>query len=120
MPVNYRIEGNVVIARPMGAHGSDELRDTWLEVERDAAYPPPPAMPRVCVGVRESESIARRSVADLRDTTTWFIERTGRMGRVCALVARPGVQYGLARMISVWLELNQYEVCVSTDLDQAV
>ena len=120
MPVSYCIEGDIVIIRPVGANSTVELRATWLAAERDPEFPPPPHQ-RVCVDVRESESLAKRSIDDMRQTADWFIERAAQSpDRVCAFVTRPGVQYGLMRMLSIWLELKGFRSHVTTDADDAI
>ena len=120
MPVSYRIERNVVFVQPQGVHSTDELREAWLRAERDPAYPKLPALPLVCVDVRESESLAKRAVSDMRATVGWFIDRVQQSGRVCAFVARPGIQYGLVRMMSAWLDLQGYRTFVTTDPAEAM
>jgi hypothetical protein len=107
----------VVLVRPVGAYTTEELQDAWLEAERSPRFP---AAPVVCVDVRETASLVDRSVAEIRATTRWFIARARATNRICALVAREGTQYGLARMISVWLELNGFHVFVTTDADDAI
>ena len=117
MPATYRFDGPVVILEITGVHSVEEPRAAWERAERDPAYPP---NPRVCLDLRGSESLARRSVAELRSTADWFLERGARSGRRLALVARAGVQYRLMRMAATWLELNGIDVHVATDVEAAV
>ena len=75
MPVSYRIDGDVVTIRAVGTHTTDELRATWLASEADPAHPTPVTKLRICVDARDSESLATRSVAEMRDTAQWFEQR---------------------------------------------
>lgn len=120
MPVSYRIHGDVVIISAVGPHSTDELRATWVAAEADPAYPAPVSMLRICVDARESESLATRSVAEMRDTAQWFEQRAHATSRICAFITRPGIQYGLARMMAAWIEYKGYETFVTTDPQAAI
>ena len=102
---------------PVGTHDSAEVRQAWLSAEADRAYP---SNARICLDVRGSGSLARRPMADLRATADWFIGRADRAGRCCAVVARPGAQYGLMRMASTWLDFKGIDAFVATTLEEAV
>lgn len=120
MPVFYHLDDNVVTIRAEGPHTTDELREAWLASERDPAYPSPVSELRVCVDARESASLAKRSISDMRSTVAWFEERAGKTSRLCAFVARPGIQFGLARMMSTWIEFKGYRTFVTTDPAKAI
>lgn len=119
MSVTYRIDGNVVTIRASGPHSPDDLRAAWLASEADPAYPTPTNL-RICVDARESETLAKRSVAGMRQTAQWFEERALASSRICAFITRPGLQYGLARMMAAWIEYKGYRAFVSTDAREAV
>ena len=119
MPVNYRIDGNVVTIHPVGAHSTQDLRAAWLAAEADPAYPTPITSLRICVDARDSESLAKRSVAELRETANWFSQRALATSRICAFITRSGLQYGLTRMIAAWIEYKGYTAFVSTDPQEA-
>jgi hypothetical protein len=70
--VSYRIDGDVVTMHAIGAHSIQDVRDAWLAAEVDAAFPEPASRARLCVDARNSESMAKRSIAELRGTVLWF------------------------------------------------
>jgi len=74
---------------------------------------------RICVDARASESLGKRSVGELRATADWFEQRARETSRTCAFIMKPGLQYGLARMMSAWIELKGYRAFVTTDAEQA-
>ncbi|HKP57429.1 MAG TPA: hypothetical protein VJV78_11945 [Polyangiales bacterium] len=115
MPVTYRIDGNVVTIRAVGPHSTEELRAAWIASEADPACPKPAEKVRICVDSRDSESLATRSVAELRETANWFEQRAQASSRICAFVTRPGIQYGLARMMAAWIDYKGYTTFVTTD-----
>ena len=120
MPVNYRIDGNVVTIHPVGAHSTGDLRAAWLAAEADHAYPTPVTSVRICVDARDSESLGKRSVAELRETAHWFSERALASSRICAFITRPGIQYGLTRMMAAWIDYKGYSTFVTTNSQEAV
>lgn len=120
MSVIYRIDGNVVTIQPLGRHSTRDLREAWLASEKDPAYPAPIARLRICVDARESASLATRAIGELRETVQWFEQRALASSRICAFVTKPGVQYGLARMMAAWIELKGYNTFVTTDPVEAV
>jgi hypothetical protein len=117
--VTYRIDGNVVTIHPIGLHSTDDLRAAWLASEADPAHPTPVANLRICVDARDSESLVKRSVSELRETADWFEQRARATSRLCAFVTRPGLQYGLARMMAAWIEYKGYRAFVTTDPREA-
>lgn len=120
MPVNYRIDGDVVTIYPVGVHSTGELRAAWLAAEADAAYPSPITSVRICVDARASESLAKRSVTELRETAHWFSQRALATSRICAFITRSGVQYGLTRMMAAWIEYKGYSAFVTTNPQEAI
>jgi hypothetical protein len=119
VPVSYHIAGNVVTIHPVGEHSTGELRAAWIASEADPAYPEPIANLRVCVDTRDSETLAKKSVAEMRETVRWFEQRAVASSRICAFVTRPGIQYGLARMMAAWIEYKGYRTFVTTDPQEA-
>ena len=53
-------------------------------------------------------------------TAHWFEQRARASSRLCAFVTRPGLQYGLARMMAAWIEYKGYRAFVTTNPQQAV
>ena len=120
MPVNYRIDGNVVTIHPVGAHSTGDLREAWHAAEADLAYPKPITSLRICVDARDSEALGKRSVTELRETAHWFSERALASSRICAFITRPGLQYGLTRMMAAWIEYKGYKAFVTTNPQAAI
>jgi hypothetical protein len=120
MPVSYLIDETVVIIRSLGVHSTDELRDAWLAAEADPLFPVPVAVVCICIDARLSTSLAKRSLSDLRATAAWFEQRVRLTSRRCAWVTRPGIQFGLARMMAAWIESQGYRTFVTTQLDDAL
>lgn len=120
MPVNYRIDGVVVTIHPVGAHSTDDLRAAWIAAEADPAFPKPITSLRICVDARDSDSLGKRSVGELRTTATWFAQRAEASSRICAFVTKPGLQYGLTRMMAAWIEFKGYNAFVTTDPAEAL
>lgn len=119
MPVNYRIDGNVVTIHPVGVHSTQDLRAAWLAAEEDPAYPEPIVSLRICVDARDSESLSKRSVVELRETAQWFSQRALATSRICAFITRPGLQYGFTRMMAAWIEYKGYSAFVTTNAQEA-
>lgn len=115
MPVHYRIDGDVLTIEPVGAHSSSDLREAWLAAEADPAYPKPVSKLRICVDARGSESLVRKSVSDMRANIDWFSARAAASSRIIAFVTKPGVQYGLVRMMAAWIDFKGYKPYVTTD-----
>jgi hypothetical protein len=120
VPVNYRIDGNVVTIHPAGTYSAADLRSAWLAAEAEPVYPTPITKLRICVDVRDTESLARKSVAELRESSDWFAQRAYASSRICAFVTRTGFQYGLARMMAAWIEYKGYRTFVTTEPHEAV
>lgn len=112
MAIGYHIDDRLVFVEFDGEHSLDETRAVWLAIERDPSYTRPG---RVCVDLRGSTALARRAIGDLRANANWLIHRVRTPGRAGAFVVRPGLQYGLMRMVSTWLELTGVQVMVTTD-----
>jgi hypothetical protein len=55
-----------------------------------------------------------------RTTATWFAQRAQASSRICAFVTKPGLQYGLTRMMAAWIEFKGYSAFVTTDPLEAV
>jgi len=54
--------------------------------------------------VTRSESLAKRSVDDLRRIVDYYGKRADRVGRRCAILAESAVHFGLMRMAVVFAE----------------
>lgn len=116
MAVRIHMDGRVLVIQGAGEYATAELVEAWLHGRELPAFG---TARGICLDVRESSSLAKRSVEDLRGVTEWFIAHAAEVGGRCALVTRPGVQYGLMRMAAAWVELKSLEAEVFTDLAEA-
>jgi hypothetical protein len=117
MGVRVDLDGRVVVLVCEGEYSPQDLKDAWGDVEARPNYPSAPLM---CLDLRTSASVARRSTAELRALADWFADRASRVGNRCALVARPGLQWGLMRMASAWVDLRGVHAHVLTTREHAV
>lgn len=117
MPVSYAFEDNVLVFECKGRYMPAELWSTWEQAMLD---PDCVADLECCLDVRSSVSLAKRSITDLRGITNWFTEQATQVNNRCAILTRPGVQFGLMRMASAWIEMKGIEVRVFTDRAKAI
>lgn len=117
MPVSYSFRGRVVVINCAGDYRPSELQRAWVTAEADPDYP---GAPEICIDLRRSTAVLRRRTSELRGLSDWFALRAHKVGNRCALVARPGAQWGLMRMTSAWVGLHGVEARVMTDIDSAV
>jgi hypothetical protein len=101
-----------------GLYPSDAIIEAFEEALADPAFPPKNA--RLLLNVNRSESLADRSVEDLRRVAEYFAHRADRVGRRCAIVAESAVHFGLMRMAVVFAEMYDAEARVFKKEDEAV
>lgn len=117
MGVSYAFEGKVFRMDAEGVYPSQELIDTF---DRALADPRFPRDARFLLDVTRSESLADRTVDELRKVVDHFGSRAGRVGRRCALVAESAVHYGLMRMAAAFSEGYGVETRVFRTKEEAV
>ncbi len=83
------------------------------------ADPARPAPSHLILDVTRSESFQRRATADLRAITEHFLRHASVFERRCAVVVEGAVGYGLARMTSTWLEMEDVQVRIFSDTEEA-
>ncbi|HET6334700.1 MAG TPA: hypothetical protein VFG30_15865 [Polyangiales bacterium] len=62
------------------------------------------------------KALRRRAARD----RTLFSQRALATSRICAFITRPGLQYGLTRMMAAWIEYKGYNAFVTTHPQEAV
>jgi hypothetical protein len=116
VPVTYTLVDRLLTIRCEGTYSVEELRRPWNDVAamRDLQ------LPIACVlDIRESESILRRSVADMRGIAESFLQRAAITDRRLAIVTSGAARFGLMRMAATWVELAGIEAKVFRDLEEA-
>lgn len=116
MPVTYLFEDRILIVECRGEYSPAELESAWDQAVQDPRFN---EGTEVCLDVRESASLAQRSTRDLRRTSNWFAAQAAMVNHRCALLTRPGIQFGLMRMASVWVGFKGTAAGVFTDRDKA-
>ena len=118
MPVSYSFNGNILRMEFEGLYPSGAIIEAFEEALADPAFPPQNA--RLLLNVNRSESLADRSVEDLRRVAECFAQRADRVGRRCAIVAESAVHFGLMRMAVVFAEMYDAEARVFKKEDEAI
>ena len=118
MPVSYSFNGNILRMEFEGLYPSSAIIEAFEEALADPAFPPQNA--RLLLNVNRSESLADRSVEDLRRVAECFAQRADRVGRRCAIVAESAVHFGLMRMAVVFAEMYDAEARVFKKEDEAI
>lgn len=117
MAVTYVFDGNVFRMNLEGVYPPQEIIDTF---DRALADPRFPNDARFLLDVTRSESLAGRTVDDLRRVVDHFGPRAGRVGRRCALVAQSAVHFGLMRMAAAFSETYGVDTRVFRTVKEAV
>lgn len=118
MAVSYSFQKNVLRMEFAGIYPPDAILETFKEALADPAFPRKNA--RLLLDVNRSESLAERSVEDLRRVAEYFAQNADRVGRRCAIVAESTVHFGLMRMAVVFAEMYDAEARVFKGEDEAV
>jgi hypothetical protein len=101
-----------------GTYPPDAIIDAFEQALADPAFPADSA--RLLLNVNRSQSLADRSVDDLRRVAEYLARRSDRVGRRCAIVAESAVHFGLMRMAVVFAESHGAEARVFKAEDEAV
>lgn len=117
MAVTYTFQGSIVRMDFVGVYSSQDIIDTF---DKALADPDFPGNARLLLDVTCSESLAERSVDDLRRVAEYYGQRAERAGRRCAILAQSDVHFGLMRMAVVFTEAYDAEVRVFKVEDEAV
>jgi hypothetical protein len=95
MPVTYSIRSNLLLIVASGDYDAAEPPRTLLAALEDPACPPRVAL---LVDVRESRSLASRSMEEIRRIAEFVGPHAERIGGRCAVVTSSDLQFGLGRM----------------------
>jgi len=118
MPVSYSFNGNILRMEVEGHYPPDAIIDAFEKALADPAFPPSNA--RLLLNVNRSESLAERSVEDLRRVVAHFARMADRVGRRCAIVAEADLLFGLMRMAEAFAAMHDTEVRVFKKEEEAV
>jgi hypothetical protein len=117
MAVRFAYEGDVVVFAPEGVYPPDELFEAWEAAFADERCPDAPV---VLLDIRRSGSVAKRSRADLRRITDFFLRHAARPDRRVALLTRGPLQYGIMRIARTWVSLGGATAAVFSDRSKAM
>jgi hypothetical protein len=101
MPVTYTLRSGLMILKPAGEYAPNDLVAGFHAGMEDPACPNPVAL---LIDMRESQSFATRSVAEIRGAAEYIGAYAPRVGGRVAVLVGSDVQFGLARMGSVFSE----------------
>ncbi|MGD8412666.1 MAG: STAS/SEC14 domain-containing protein [Candidatus Latescibacterota bacterium] len=118
MPVKYTFEQNILKMTFDGVYGSEAIIQSFNEALEDPAFPGENA--RLLLDVRGSDSLADRSVEDLRKVAEHYARNADRVGRRCAIVAQSDIHFGLMRMAVAFTETYDADARVFKSEDEAV
>lgn len=118
MAVSYRFVENILRMDLVGVYPADAILDAFDRALEDPRFPAENA--RFLIDVTCSESLADRSVDDLRRVSEYFAKGAGRLGSRCAILAESAVHFGLMRMAVVFYEMNSVEARVFKGEKEAV
>jgi hypothetical protein len=116
MGVTYEFKSNLFVMTLDGVCPMDELFDTFDRALEDSAFP---ENARFLMDVSASESLADRTVEELRQVVDHFSARAERIGNRCALVAQSPVLFGMMRMAMVFSEMHGVNTSVFKSVDEA-
>jgi hypothetical protein len=117
MAVSYTFQGSIVRMDLVGVYSPQDIIDTF---DKALADPDCPDDARLLLDVTRSDSLAERSVDDLRRVAEYYGQRAERTARRCAILARSDVHFGLMRMAVVFIEAYDSEARVFKVEDEAV
>ena len=116
MPVDYRIDRDVVVLAFRGETDDPEVATVLDRLADDTAVSPPW---RLLLDVRESSSMGRRSPDRIRSLVEIMAGRAQDFGWRFALLVAQDVQFGLARMASAFGDPRALDIHVFRDEDEA-
>ena len=117
MPVTYSIRSNLLLIVASGDYDAAEPPRTLLAALDDAACPPRVAL---LIDVRESRSLANRSIEEIRRIAEFIGPHAERIGGRCAVVTGNDLQFGLGRMGAVHAESVGVNASIFRDIAPAL
>ena len=118
MAVSYRFVENILRLDLVGIYPPEDIINAFDRALEDPRFPAQNA--RFLLDVTRSESLADRSVDDLRRVAEYFAARADRYGRRCAILAESAVHFRLMRMAIVFAEVSSAEARVFKGEEEAV
>ena len=116
MGITYKFKSNLFVMTLDGVCPMDEVMDTFDRALVDSAFP---ENARFLMDVSASESLANRTVEELRQVVDHFSARAAKIGNRCALVAQSPVLFGMMRMAMVFSEMHGVNTSVFKSVDEA-
>jgi hypothetical protein len=117
MPVRYSFEDVIFKMVPEGEYSPQDMIDCFDTALADPAFP---ANARYLLDVSRADSLVKHTNSDMLQILGYFIPRSDRVGRKCALVAKPQVHYGKMRMAAAWGQDQGLDVRVFRVYEEAV
>lgn len=99
--------------------GSYAPEDMMRALDHLLAAPDFRAPALLVVDVSESASLLRRPSADLRRIVDYFLPRAAAFGGRCAVVAEGAFRYGMMRMATTWLQIDEVDARVFRSVSEA-
>lgn len=97
MPVSYRFDADIIVIEMIGEYSINDLRITVLKSFED---PECPKKPTLMIDLSKSQSISKRSSANINEMAAFIASFGKRFNNRLALVAPSDLVYGLMRMSS--------------------
>jgi hypothetical protein len=110
--VEREIDGQLCVLSCQGSYSADELIAALDALLSD---PNLPENPLLLLDLRESASVLRRPIPELRRIAYYFTKHAHRFDNRCALLVSGAARYGLMRMASMWIDLRGVEARVFRD-----
>jgi hypothetical protein len=116
MPVTWEIDGSVLLLRLAGVYAPAEIRAAIVAALAEPRVRP---LTGVVVDVRESESLASRTLGDTTAIIGFLAYHAPSFGNRVALVVAGDSQYALVRMAAEDLHTGGIATSVFRDSDEA-
>ena len=114
MSVTYFIKDGVVIFVPAGQYGLDDLKAAY-----DAALSDPGFVTPMQIFVDARESRVNPPIEELRESAKFFGSMRPHFCEPWVIVVSEPLRYGLARMLSVFVEAYGLNIQVFRDTEEA-
>lgn len=117
MPVTFEIDGSVVVLHLTGIYSPSEIRAAFVAALAEPRQRP---LSGVLVDVRESESLATRTLGDITSIVGFLAYHAAAYGNRVGLVVRGDAQYAVVRMAAEDLHTAGIAASVFRDADEAL
>jgi hypothetical protein len=116
MPVTFEFDGRILVLRLTGIYSLGDIRAGLLAA---LAEPQPRAPNGILVDLRESESLATRTLGDMTSTIGFLAYHAASYGNRVALVVAGDQQYAVVRMAAEDLHTAGIAASVFRDSNEA-